>query len=216
MRNRLAATLVVVAVALAGAGFTVYHRGHAANPHLPEQAPTVPDKKGDRIVPNPADFAAAAAAGLVPADARSILRVDHKLRYGDFAWNDRGVPAGPVKIFVDLRTQMISVFRAGHEIGSAVILYGADSHETPLGEHPIRAKELNHQSMAYDAPMPFSLWLTDDGVAIHASDVRGGRATHGCIGVPAKFAELLFEAARVGDPVRIVRSTERSGATAAS
>jgi len=42
------------------------------------------------------------------------------------------------------------------------------------------------------------------------------RATHGCVGVPAKFAELLFEAARVGDPVRIVRSTGRGSATAAS
>jgi hypothetical protein len=216
MRNRLATTIVVVTVALACAGFTVYDRGHAATPQPAERTPAMPDTNGDRIAPSPAEFAAAAAAGLVPADARSILRVDHALRYGEFAWNDRGVPAGHVSIFVDLRTQMISVFRAGHEIGSAVILYGADSHETPLGEHPIRAKERLHQSQAYDAAMPFSLWLTDDGVAIHASDVRGGRATHGCIGVPAKFAELLFEAARVGDPVRIVRSTGRGSATAAS
>ena len=216
MRNRLAAALLVAAVAIAATGFALHGRGHSAAPHPPERAPANPGETGERVRPSPAEFAMAAKAGLVPADARSLLRVDHAMRYGEFAWNDRGVPAGQLRIFVDLRTQLISVFRAGHEIGSAVILYGADDHETPLGEHPIRGKARQYRSLAYDAPMPFSLWLTEDGVAIHASEVRGGRATHGCIGVPPKFAELLFVAARVGDPVQVVRSSDRSAATAAS
>jgi lipoprotein-anchoring transpeptidase ErfK/SrfK len=53
--------------------------------------------------------------------------------------------------------------------------------------------------------MPFTLNLTEDGVAIHGSDVRRGMATHGCIGLPLEFAELLFREVSKGDEVVIVR-----------
>ena len=56
--------------------------------------------------------------------------------YGDFVWNDRNVPKGTVWVRVDLKSQIISVFRGGHEIGTAVILYGADEKETPDGVFP--------------------------------------------------------------------------------
>jgi lipoprotein-anchoring transpeptidase ErfK/SrfK len=45
------------------------------------------------------------------------------------------------------------------------------------------------------------LRLTNDGVAIHGSDVRFGYATHGCVGVPTAFARKLFEATKIGDRV---------------
>jgi lipoprotein-anchoring transpeptidase ErfK/SrfK len=66
------------------------------------------------------------------------------------------------------------------------------------------AKTEKHHSATYDAPMPFSLWLTPDGVAIHGSDVRWGTATHGCVGVPVEFAQKLFHEASVGDVVEVV------------
>lgn len=133
------------------------------------------------------------------------------MQYGDFVWNDNGVPEGPMSVRVDLRTQLLSVFRAGHEIGTAVVLYGADSKETPLGLFPILWKGKNHRSNLYDAPMPFTLRLTGDGVAIHGSEVRWGAATHGCIGVPTKFAQHLFDEVGVGDPVIILRSDGETG-----
>jgi hypothetical protein len=171
---------------------------------------------GDRIPLAGADLDSATAAGLLPRDARSLLKIDRPFRYGEFAWREQGVPQGPVTVIIDLRAQTLSVFRAGHEIGTTVVLYGADGFDTPLGEHPVLGKARNHHSRAYDAPMPFTLWLTDDGVGIHASDVRRGRATHGCIGVPPEFAAKLFETVEVGDPVRIVRSPEPREAAAAS
>jgi lipoprotein-anchoring transpeptidase ErfK/SrfK len=122
------------------------------------------------------------------------------------------VPAGPIWVRVDLDSQLISVFRAGHEIGTAVILYGADGLPTPTGKFPILAKLKDHRSATYDAPMPYTLRLTGDGVAIHASDVRWGYATHGCIGVPADFAARLFATASVGDEVLVVgRVNSRRG-----
>ncbi len=80
--------------------------------------------------------------------------------------------------------QVVSIFRDGYEIGTAAIIYGADNMPTPLGVFPILQKDATHVSNLYDAPMPYMLRLTNDGVAIHASDVRYGNATHGCIGVP--------------------------------
>jgi hypothetical protein len=139
-----------------------------------------------------------------PANLQSLLNVDRRLKYGEFVWNDSGVATGPVSVRVDLGTQLISVFRGGHEIGTAVILYGADSHVTPMGTFPVLEKLRDHRSRTYDnAPMPYTLRLTTDGVAIHGSDVRSGAATHGCVGVPLEFARRLFEQASAGDEVTI-------------
>ncbi|MBV8908884.1 MAG: L,D-transpeptidase family protein [Sphingomonas sp.] len=144
------------------------------------------------------------AAGSIDRPVKSILNVPGRMQYGDFRWDERGVPAGPTWIRVDLKSQMLSVFRGGEEIGTAVILYGADSVPTPTGKFPILAKLKDHRSATYDAPMPYTLRLTGDGVSIHASNVRWGYATHGCIGVPEAFAAKLFNAASVNDEVLIV------------
>lgn len=91
----------------------------------------------------------------------------------------------------------------GQEIGSAVILYGTDGKPTPHGIFQVKARAREHMSSLYDAPMPYMLRLTNDGVAIHASAVRSGSATHGCVGVPMEFARRLFERVRVGSQVAI-------------
>ena len=140
----------------------------------------------------------------------SLLAVPSRLRYGQFVWNDIGVPKGRAWIRIDLTAQTLSVFRGKHEIGTSVILYGVDSHVTPSGRFPILAKFEDHRSSLYDAAMPFTLQLTGDGVAIHGSDVRYGAATHGCIGIPEAFAKRLFTAASRGDLVYII--SDRSGA----
>jgi hypothetical protein len=135
---------------------------------------------------------------------RSLLNVDRRMHYGEFVWNQDGVPAGRAWIRVDLAAQTISIFRAGHEIGTAVILYGTDGHATPTGAFRVLEKDKDHWSRSYDAAMPYMLRLTNDGVAIHASDVEKGFATHGCIGVPLAFARHLFEAMNPDDSVVIL------------
>jgi len=179
---------------------------------LPARTPaTAPVAKPvAKAAPAPAPRAAtvtAAAAPSAPVEQgyviKSALQLDQRLDYGDYAWNAEGVPAGPLLITVDLKAQLISVFRDGYEIGVAAILYGADDKPTPLGAFPILEKDADHVSNLYNAPMPHMLRLTNDGVAIHGSDVKWGFGTHGCIGVPPEFAALLFEQASVGDRVII-------------
>lgn len=135
---------------------------------------------------------------------RSVLNITKPMQFGGFVWDEDRIPMGPVWVRIDLNRQLMSVFRGGHEIGSAVILYGTDGKPTPTGSFTILEKDRDHYSRSYDAPMPYMLRLTNDGVAIHASNVREGYATHGCIGIPLDFARLLFAVARKGDPVVIL------------
>jgi hypothetical protein len=142
---------------------------------------------------------------------RSVLNITKPMHFGNFVWDENHIPQGPVWVRIDLTRQILSVFRDGHEIGSAVILYGADGKPTPRGSFTILEKDAHHYSRSYDAPMPYMLRLTKDGVAIHGSNVREGWATHGCIGVPLDFARLLFRVANKGDPVVILPAQSDTG-----
>ncbi len=134
---------------------------------------------------------------------KRVLDTGGPIRFGTWFWDDKDVPAGPIVITVDLKAQTLSVFRGGYEIGATAILYGDEGKETPLGTFPITEKDADHVSNLYHAPMPYMLRLTNDGVSIHGAEVEQGYATHGCVGVPVKFAKLLFGVASLGDKVII-------------
>ena len=153
----------------------------------------------------------AAGKGAPAYKVLSVLNVRQRMHYGQFIWNELGVGQGKLWVRVDLSRQLISVFRDGHEIGTAVILYGAQGKATPSGTFPVLEKAEDYHSRTYDAPMPFMLRLTADGVAIHASDVKWGKATHGCIGVPREFARRLYRQMGLGDQVTIEAPGTGSG-----
>ncbi|MEM9501627.1 MAG: L,D-transpeptidase family protein [Pseudomonadota bacterium] len=146
-------------------------------------------------------------AGDDPFVIKSILPIEGTIRYGEWYWDASRAPeTGEMVVTVDLDARVISVFRDGHEIGTAVALLGTRSHPTPLGTFPILTKEKDNISEKYNnAPMPWTLRLTWDGIAIHGSPVINGYASHGCIGVPDPFAEKLFAIAKRGDKVVITR-----------
>lgn len=167
----------------------------------PLAAPRAPPAASVPAVP------VAALASADPFVIKSILPIEGSIRYGDWFWDESAAPkAGKLVITVDLEARVISAFRDGHEIGTAVALLGTQSHPTPLGSFPILTKEKDNVSEKYDnAPMPHTLRLTWDGIAIHGSPVMNGYASHGCIGVPDDFAARLFAAAKRGDKVIITR-----------
>jgi lipoprotein-anchoring transpeptidase ErfK/SrfK len=155
----------------------------------------------------PAASSPAAYASNDPFVIKSILPIAGSIRYGDWFWDESAAPqSGKLVITVDLEARVISAFRDGHEIGTAVALLGTRAHPTPVGTFPILTKERDNVSEKYnDAPMPWTLRLTWDGIAIHGSPVLNGYASHGCIGVPDDFAAKLFAAAGRGDKVIITR-----------
>jgi lipoprotein-anchoring transpeptidase ErfK/SrfK len=138
-----------------------------------------------------------------PFVVRSILSIPGPIRFGQSYWDESKGEPGPIVITVDLTARVLSVFEDGHEIGTSAILKGYGDKPTPLGVFPITQKDATHVSNIYDAPMPWMLRLTNDGVSIHGSKVEAGYATNGCIGVPNDFAEKLFRVAHLGDRVII-------------
>ena len=165
-----------------------------------------------RQASEPAPVAAAPAPAPAPAEQpftiKRILPIDGPIKYGEWHWDESGAPAtGPIVITVDLEARVLSVFRDGYEIGATVVMLGTDEHPTPTGVFPILAKERYNVSEEYgNAPMPWSLRLTGDGVAIHGgATVERGWASHGCIGTPNEFVSKLFAIASKGDRVIITR-----------
>ncbi|WP_114520665.1 L,D-transpeptidase family protein [Altererythrobacter sp. ZODW24] len=142
---------------------------------------------------------------------KRILPIDGPIKYGEWHWDDEGVPPGPLVMTVDLDARVISVFRGGYEIGAAAVLLGTQDHPTPLGTFPIMSKERHNVSEKYDnAPMPYTLRLTRDGIAVHGSQVENGFASHGCVGAPNEFAAKIFAIAKRGDKVIITRGETMS------
>lgn len=149
---------------------------------------------------------AATPAGPAPLVVKRILPIAGPLRYGDWHWDEAGVPDGPLVITVDLQARVLSVFRDGYEIAATAVLLGTTDKPTPTGLFPITEKDADHRSNIYDgAPMPYMLRLTNDGVTIHGTRVQNGYASHGCVGVPTPFARKLFGIAALGTPVYITR-----------
>ncbi|MBM0170510.1 L,D-transpeptidase family protein [Altererythrobacter sp. C41] len=138
---------------------------------------------------------------------KRILPIEGPIKYGEWHWDDEGVPDGPLVVTVDLDARVVSIFRNGYEIGAAAAMLGTEEHPTPLGTFPIMSKERHNVSEKYgNAPMPWTLRLTHDGVAIHGgSVVENGYASHGCIAIPDELASRLFAVAKKGDKVIITR-----------
>lgn len=140
-----------------------------------------------------------------PFVIKRVLPIEGPIKYGEWHWDEEGIPPGPLVMTVDLEARVISVFRGGYEIGAAAVLLGTQDHPTPLGRFPILEKKRHNVSSIYGAPMPYTMRLTWDGIAIHSSQVENGYASHGCIGTPDDFAAKLFAIAKRGDVVIITR-----------
>ena len=165
--------------------------------------------RGDAAAPAVQRIALAPKAEIAPAAkpaaefvVKRILPIEGAIKYGEWHWDEQGAPAtGATVVTVDLKANVLSVFRDGYEIGATAILTGFGDKPTPLGVFPITEKDRDHVSSLYDAPMPYMLRLTNDGISIHATKVENGYVTHGCIGIPDAFAAKLFAAAKLGDRV---------------
>lgn len=193
-----------IVLALAGATFAGGWMDASAEapPSLEEAIPVDPAKLAPEAQPTPA-----AARKDERFVVKRILPIDGPIKYGEWHWDDADVPDGPLVMTVDLDARVLSVFRGGYEIGAAAVLLGTDDYPTPLGTFPILAKQRHNVSEKYDnAPMPWSMFLTNDGVAIHGgSVVENGYSSHGCIAGPDEFVSRIFAIAKPGDKVIITR-----------
>jgi len=149
------------------------------------------------------------ASGLAQQVARGdrpILGIVPTLKTGEFVWAPELSADGPSLAIVNLATQRLILFRNGVPIAASTISSGKDGYDTPTGVFTILQKAKEHYSRTYDnAPMPNMQRLTWKGIALHAGNLPGYPASHGCIRLPPKFSALLFGATNLGMTVVITR-----------
>ena len=148
--------------------------------------------------------AASAAAHPATHQELSVIEKAARLGPGQFVWEPEAASTGPVSMVIDLTRQRVLLYRGGVPIAASTISSGSKGRETPIGEFTILQKEVVHRSRTYDdAPMPYMQQLTSQGVAMHAGNLPGYPASHGCIRLPKAFAKLLYGVTELGTPVRI-------------
>jgi hypothetical protein len=136
--------------------------------------------------------------------AQQALKEIHELKPGEFTWHPERSPTGPVAIVVSLDDQRVHVYRNGIRIAVSTCSTGRPGHTTPTGVFTVLQKDRDHHSSTYNnAPMPNMNRLTWSGIALHAGNLPGYPASHGCVRLPLEFSRLLFTVTHIGMPVII-------------
>jgi lipoprotein-anchoring transpeptidase ErfK/SrfK len=117
---------------------------------------------------------------------------------------------GPLQIIISIADQRISVYENGSLIAHSSVSTGVERHPTPLGVFSVISKHKWHRSNIYsDAPMPYMQRITWSGIALHAGDLPGYPASHGCIRLTKDFAIRLWHLSKRGTRVIIAREDIR-------
>jgi hypothetical protein len=107
------------------------------------------------------------------------------------------VPAqAAVVITVDKSTQQVTVEVDGATRWQWKVSTGRIGHDTPNGTYHALYLDADHHSKKYDnAPMPHSIFFTDQGHALHgtfSARQLGTPASHGCVRLDRTNATRLF------------------------
>ncbi len=193
------------------------------------------DRPGGRRGPRTAVTVAAAAAAVgatFSGPAGAIAATDDAPANPEATPSARAahaeaqVPGTPCSVSadacVDLESQRAWLIEDGRVVrGPMRITSGARGHETPVG-HSFRvyrhdADHVSRESRTRDgrpAPMPYSTFFADGGVAFHGGSLE--RASAGCVHMEASDAEAVFDELRNGDKVQVVNASQERAARAAS
>jgi len=102
-----------------------------------------------------------------------------------------------VQITIDKSAQQMTVEKDGRPLYHWPVSTGRAGFDTPSGKFKAFRMERDHFSKEWDdAPMPFSIFFTQKGHAIHGYlDTKniGRPASHGCVRLTKANAEKLYE-----------------------
>jgi len=111
-----------------------------------------------------------------------------------------GPACAELLISVDKSAQQMTVTLEGQQIYVWPVSTGAPGYDTPGGEYKPFRMEREHFSREWDdAPMPHSIFFTQQGHAIHGSNhtkAIGTPASHGCVRLEPANARILFDLVR--------------------
>ena len=116
----------------------------------------------------------------------------------------KDVAKGPLLIVISIADQRISLYDNGALIARSSVSTGVKNHPTPVGVFSVISKSRYHRSNIYSgAPMPYMQRITWSGIALHAGDLPGYPASHGCIRLTHDFAIRLWHLTKRGTRVII-------------
>jgi lipoprotein-anchoring transpeptidase ErfK/SrfK len=105
---------------------------------------------------------------------------------------------------VSLSSQRAWLMSGGQVIyGPTPITSGKPGQRTPPGMFRVLWKDKNHRSTIFNnAPMPYSVFFTNTGIAFHEGSLRVPSA--GCIHLSRDAAATFFSKLSVGQVVQVV------------
>jgi len=123
------------------------------------------------------------------------------------------------EIHIYIERQVLIAQENGKEIYNFDIVTGRDGKETTAGTYEIFRKHEKYTSQSYGAEMPYAMFFSADGKAIHGTQMATLRSylhtyitesvgSHGCVGLTDDNALALFEWAPMGTPVIVVSEYE--------
>jgi L,D-transpeptidase catalytic domain len=98
-------------------------------------------------------------------------------------------------IEVDKSAQRMTVTVNGEQLYNWPVSTGGQGYDTPSGTFKPFRMEIDHYSEEWDnAPMPYSIFFTQEGHAIHGTNHSslGRPASHGCVRLSVKNAATLW------------------------
>jgi lipoprotein-anchoring transpeptidase ErfK/SrfK len=102
-----------------------------------------------------------------------------------------------ILVDIDKSAQHMTVTVNGYQLYDWPVSTGRRGYETPSGTFRPFRMEIDHYSEEWDdAPMPYSIFFTQTGVAIHGTyEVRhlGRPVSHGCVRLSVKNAATLWK-----------------------
>ena len=97
---------------------------------------------------------------------------------------------------IDKSTQRMTVTVDGRQLYRWPVATGAIDYDTPNGSFKPFRMEIDHKSDEWDnAPMPYSIFFTDTGNAVHGTYEQrslGHAVSHGCVRLSLKNAATLW------------------------
>lgn len=166
---------------------------------------------------------------LPPRDRKSSRLQPFVLDQGQ--WHGENM-AGPPRMVISLSEQKVYFYKGGQLAGTSPISSGREGMATRAGNFSVLEKDIDHKSSLFGeyvskdgtvlkrdvdvrkharppgalfdaAKMPFFMRITG-AVGMHEGYLPGYPASHGCIRLPHRMAEIFYHESSVGTPVKIV------------
>ena len=108
------------------------------------------------------------------------------------------------RVIVSLSGQKAELYRDGELVDTTKVSTGRKGYSTPSGTFVITNKHSSWTSTIYHVAMPWFMRLNCGAIGMHAGNIPGYPASHGCIRLPYAKAKAFFGQLRTGDVVQVV------------